>query len=308
MRIYFAGGGFDHIPDMIGHPWRLNSILEVNPKLGATLAARDPETVIIDSGLFSFMFGSKQGEIAPTFEAYRDYTRRYLDTLDGYGYRGMLVECDTHKLLGMESTHRLREEFKPLGDRVIYTWHAPEGIDGLVKLATEKSYIALSVPELRILGGGTAKSGKTESVFRLLHHIREKVGPKNYPRIHLLGCTIPRLMETSLAWSCDSTSWIATSMYGVGFMHHTPGKLERCEAIRGSTRNRAPSARAQDRANRFDRWCEIVQSRYHLSVEPMTGKRRTNDLQMLATAVAFGDYQQWLDKKITPHPVKEYRL
>jgi len=291
VRIYFAGGGFDNITEAIGHPWKLNSFLEVGPKMGREIALKSPESTIIDSGLFSFMFGTKKGQIPPTFEAYRDYTRRYIDTLDAYGYRGILVECDTHKLLGMDATFRLREEFAPLGDRVIYTWHAPETLEGLIKLAKEKSYIALSVPELRILAGGTAKTGNTTNVLKLLQYLRRHVPAAQWPRIHLLGCTVPTLMETNLAWSCDSTSWIATTMYGVGFVYEGSGRLKRYDY----------------RGPEFAKWCAQVNARFGFG-EPGPKRDRVTYNQMLATGVAFADYQRWLDTKFSPLPVKEYRL
>jgi len=276
---------------LAGHPWRLVSFMDLQASMREVEAVEDPESMIVDSGLFALMFGAKRGSMPATFEAYRDYTRKYLDTLDRAQYRGLLVECDTHKLLGMDATFRLREEFAALGDRVIYTWHAPEGIEGLVELARTRSYIALSVPELRVFFGGTFGTGSRQqvaAVWGLLRKIHDacSAGP---PRIHLLGCTAPSMMQTELAWSCDSTSWLSGVRYGKAWVYEGNGKL----------------VMRLIRSPEFARWKAACAARFTPELAELAS-RTSYAHDELACAMAYADYQSWLDTRFSARSVREY--
>lgn len=243
----------------------------------------EPERMILDSGLFSFMFGALRGQIPETFDAYRDFTRRYLDDVARIGWPGIVVEADVHKLLGMEALYRLREEFAPLGDRVMYVWHQPEGIDGLRELARARSYIALSIPELRIQFGGTHRRG-TDSYKRAMWALLREAHAacKVPPRIHLLGCTVPELMQTPLAWSCDSTSWLSASIYGTPtWVYRGHGELV------SRTRKDDPE------------WLA-----FRAAVAARTATPAGYQQTMIACADAFAQYQRWLDTRFNPGVVR----
>lgn len=301
MRVHLAGTSpLGHsaqlaaaTPALMDHPWRLVSYMDLAASLPEVVGVTDPESMIVDSGLFALMFGSKQQTMPATFEAYRRYTLEYLEALDRVSYKGLLVECDTHKLLGMDATFRLREEFKPLGDRVIYTWHAPEGIAGLFELARSRSYIALSVPELRVFFGGSFALGSKEytvALWKLLAEIHKACAAEGSPRIHLLGCTTLELMQTPLAWSCDSTSWLSGVRYGKGWVYEGSGKLKMRPM----------------RSREFVAWRTTVY-RERLTPELRTlADSRPYGLNELACAAAYSDYQRWLDARISPRAVRGY--
>lgn len=295
MRVHLAGAcgeKFSSAVGVTGHPWALISYLDLegsnfNRKL---LGRVERGSMIVDSGLFSFMFGTRQGEIPATFEAYRDFTRRYLDDLDSVGYTGLLVEADTQKLLGLDATMRLREEFESISNRVIYVWHAPETIAGLEVLAKTRSYIALSVPEIRLISGGTFSTGSTTAVWKLLSHINKVCGD-DYPRIHLLGCTQCDLMETPLAWSCDSTSWLSGVRYGQTFRYDGGNRLV-------SDPNNAPAS---------VRWQQRALKRYGDQLPVISGGADQNYVaSLIANATAFADYQRWLDAHVEPKKVRAW--
>jgi len=254
-----------------------------------------PEHMIMDSGLFSLMFGAEKGTIPSTYEAYRDYTLRYLDDVDRWGFPCTIVESDTHKLLGMEATFRLRELFAPLGDRVIYVWHQPEGLDGLLRLAEERSYIALSVPELRILaanGKATSRNQVSAMVTNLLRRVHRHCEAKGIlpPRIHLLGCTVQSMMETPLAYTCDSTSWLAGVRFGTGMTWNT--KTERLQQV-------------HLRSERFKAWRKLCAEQ---NPDAAGYAKQQGDaeyyLNTLACAAAFAEYQRWLDARYTAVPMR----
>lgn len=301
MRIHFA----DVPPPtrllismMAGHPYRLVSYFYIKglPDPAATLRSLvdgDDRKLIVDSGLYSFMFGSEQGKIPNTYEAYRDYTRKYLDDMADWGLDCYLVEADTHRLLGMDATFRLREEFKPLGSRVMYVWHQPEGLDGLVKLAKEVDYLGIGLPELRMIAsGGKSAAGQSKLINRmcmdLLRRVHTACGDSP-PRIHLLGCTVEHLMESPLAWSCDSTSWLAGLRFGMGRLWTASDGL----------------VAAGIRSEKFAKFREQAMNRFPEAVE-FANKTNNPDyyLNCLACAHAYGLYQVWLDSRYSPKPMR----
>lgn len=289
MRIHLAGDAQARdCATIVGHPNVLASYLHLrsSKRLDDRWRAFDPDRMILDSGLFSFMFGSKRGEIPETYEAYRDFTLRYLDDVARLDWPGVIVEADVHKLLGMEALWKLRELFKPLGDRVMYAWHVPEGIEGLRELARRYSYIALSVPELRIAFGGTHRRGTDaykRAAWALLAEARAAC--KVPPRIHLLGCTVPELMETSLAWSCDSTSWMSGAIYNNptwGFLH-------------GELRKFQPLYKHADR---------VAWNEYRRRIADRYGIEKEGEKTLVACADAFAQYQRRLDSRYTVAPTR----
>ena len=67
-------------------------------------------------------------------------------------------------------------------------------------------YIALSIPELRIIK-------KKEYVYQLANYIKNK---KPEIDIHLLGCTEMKLLrDCNFCSTSDSTSWLTPVRYGV---------------------------------------------------------------------------------------------
>lgn len=169
--------------------------------------------VLCDSGLFTLMFGVGKGGNYD-LQYMRDYTTKYFGIAKQMGIAKMtIVESDVHKLLGMPAVFELRKYFEDCGLNVLYVWHKEEGIEGLMRMAERYSYIALSIPELRIILKGNDARYQTVTQ-QLLQQIRAHVGPDKIPKVHLLGNTVQETMQTSLAYSCDSTSWLAGGRFG----------------------------------------------------------------------------------------------
>lgn len=185
---------------------------EAQQKLFALMNDYGCET-ICDSGLFTLMFGVGKGGNYD-MEFMRNYAKEYISKAKKFGLNSVnIVECDVHKILGMKEVFELRKQFEDSGLGVIYTWHREEGIEGLFKMAEKYDYIALSVPELRKLFK-ESKLRYQDGVKDLLSQIKRNVG--KIPKIHLLGNTIQETMETDMAYSCDSTSWLSGGRFGRG--------------------------------------------------------------------------------------------
>lgn len=163
---------------------------------------------------------------------------------------------------------------------------APDGMDGLLRLAERASYIGIGFPELRFLasGGNLTASPKlvlrmaNDLILRIHKHCRAKglVAPK----IHLLGCTSPVAMETRLAYSCDSTSWLSGARFGT-IQTWSPSKGIKSASIRSA----AGRAAMEETARKFP-----------LMVEAHKGLRApAYYITCAASALAFARYQAFLD-------------
>ncbi len=224
MRIFLAGSeSVDHseVLAALKYPYRLCSYLAMRDGEKSRQAilqyANDGSEWIMDSGLFSFMFGSRKGELK-TRQDYWAYAERYLREADEWHWPHVIVECDVQRVLDVGTCNDLRDQlFRKSGREVMYVWHLPEGEGGLRELASRELRIALSVPELRAVysGGGFSGGQKVRAaLIRLLAIIRESDGPAGQ-QVHLLGNT-ERVLLTLPADTCDSTSWIAAGQWGIG--------------------------------------------------------------------------------------------
>jgi hypothetical protein len=160
---------------------------------------------IMDSGLFSLMFGSYKGKKDRTF--IEKWMNLIIDFVNITGYKGTCVEVDCQKVLGVEEAWQFREYMKNhLSNRLINVFHMEDGQKGLDRLIEYSDYIALSIPELRLVG-------KKDYTYRLACYVKNK---KPTIDIHLLGCTENKLLEQcKFCSTSDSTSWLAPAKYGV---------------------------------------------------------------------------------------------
>ena len=162
------------------------------------------QKVICDSGLFTMMFGAGKGNTY-TYDDLVKYTKGYIANAQKFGVEDLtIVEMDTHKILPLQNLFEFRKHFEDSGMKVLYVWHNEEGIDGLYRMAEKYEYIALSVPELRVLCTGK-KVRYQDVVNDLLYKIKRNT--TRMPKVHLLGNTVMETMENGLGYSCDSSSW-----------------------------------------------------------------------------------------------------
>lgn len=241
------------------------------------------DEMICDSGLFTLMFGAGKGG-SHSLGSMQTYVREYLQyakIIDSGNVT--FVEADVHKLLGMPAVFELRKRFEDSGLKVLYTWHIEEGIDGLYKLADKYDYIALSVPELRVLFTGK-KMRYQDGVKDLLSKIRTHCGTK-MPKIHLLGNTVQETMETNLAYSCDSTSYIAGVKFGscIIFKDKKLGKIH----IRSS----------EFKARLEALELEIPEDLLEMEKDIGGSGKRSNYIKTVTVSChAYAQYQSFLDK------------
>lgn len=166
--------------------------------------------VIMDSGLFTLMFGACKN-VKPDEKFIRRYKDAICDFVNSHHMDKSIacVECDCQKLLGTDLAWELRTQMrKQIPNPIINVFHFEDGKKGLDRLIDFSDYIAVSVPELRIVKPKTYK----EDTYRLASYIKDK---KPQIDLHLLGCTEKAILERcKFATSADSTSWQQVNRYG----------------------------------------------------------------------------------------------
>lgn len=166
--------------------------------------------VIMDSGLFTLMFGACK-DVHPD----EKFIRRYKDAICNFVNENHIdrsiacVECDCQKLLGTELAWELRTQMREqIPNTVINVFHFEDGRKGLDRMIEFSDYMAISVPELRIVKPKTYK----EDTYRLACYIKDR---KPSIDLHLLGCTERALLhKCKFATSADSTTWQQVNRYG----------------------------------------------------------------------------------------------
>ena len=187
-------GRITNAKQMMPHEWL--------PKLG--------NHVIMDSGLFTLMFGS-QSHIKPD----EKFLRRYKDAICAFVNENHInksiacVECDCQKLLGTDLAWELRQQMREqIPNPIINVFHYEDGKYGLDRMIEFSDYMAISVPELRIVKPKTYK----EDTYRLASYIKNR---KPQIDLHLLGCTERAMLkQCKFATSADSTTWQQVNRYG----------------------------------------------------------------------------------------------
>lgn len=169
---------------------------------------------IMDSGLFTLMFGAHAGNRD------KDFLWRWqvalCDFVNKNNIKADCVEVDCQKILGVDEAWEFREKLRDMlpNNRQINVFHIPDGRKGLDRLIEFSEYIAISVPELRIAKRKTYK----EDVYKLACYVKNK---KPSIDIHLLGCTEKGLLQKcNFCTSADSTSWLQINRFGSFAGHH----------------------------------------------------------------------------------------
>lgn len=175
---------------------------------------------IMDSGLFTLMFGAKAGKRDRPF--IEKWTEALCQFVIENGITATCVEVDCQKVLGVPQSWEMRKRMRELmpKQRIINVFHIEDGRKGLDQLIEYADYIAISVPEMRIVYGMGKKY--ENAVIRYANYIKNA---KPTIDIHLLGCTSKRLLhECNFCTSADSTSWQSVNRFGQikanGEAHH----------------------------------------------------------------------------------------
>lgn len=171
------------------------------------LLKKNNKEVIMDSWLFTMMFWAGKWK-KYTEEDLMNYTKKYISDMKQIWRYWTIVEMDVHKILWIEKLSRFRDYFeqnRPL-EKVMFVYHIEEWVEWLKKIAKIYPYIALSIPEFRIVYWN-----RTDKAISYFLHIINSINSKC--KVHLLWCTSVDLLKRKGYYSCDSSSWLSSWRY-----------------------------------------------------------------------------------------------
>lgn len=173
--------------------------------------AQDFKRVIIDSGLFTFMFGGESHREF-TMEFCEEWMRHYVDFIhrhkDGFADVSW-VEMDVQKILNPEAAWELRHKIREMSDpdvKFISPWHLEDGHpDKLIDFA---DHIAVSHPAMK-------KAGVSEEQRRKIASYIASQAKRKGKRCHHLGLTSQSYLRMfRFSDTCDSTTWAGGFRFG----------------------------------------------------------------------------------------------
>ena len=170
---------------------------------------RTAKHVIQDSGLFTLMFGAGKGQ-KQTISTLTEWQDKLMAFVKQNHITASIVEIDCQKVLGVDEAWYFRQRMRDLlpENKQINVFHFEDGQKGLDRLIEFSDYIAVSVPEWRIVKAASHK----KDVRYITHYIKNR---KPEIDIHLLGCTDFKIIrENNFCTSADSTSWLSGVKYG----------------------------------------------------------------------------------------------
>lgn len=213
MKIYFAAADSDYIVNpllAVGvkyaltsyEKWRGGDTVKFN-----SLRYDEFTSVIVDSGLFSYLWG-KKSQIDYDRNFYYTYLDNYSKFIEASRFENMrYVELDVQQKLGVDFAWELREKLvERFGkSKVINVCHAIDGDP--VTLVKYSDYIAISSAILWEQYGKDYFLSYVDYLYR--------IGAENNTKIHLFGLTRPEDVQICYgATSCDSTSWASKLIWG----------------------------------------------------------------------------------------------
>lgn len=164
--------------------------------------------VILDSGLFTLMFGAEKGNKSEHF--IYEWQDKLIEFIKNNDERLIPVEVDCQKVLSPQHAWSLRKRMRESlrGRTFINVYHFEDKKKGLDEMIEFSDYIAISVPEIR----GKKGVDTDDVVYKLACYIKNQ---KPRIGIHLLGCTQLSILEKCrFVSSSDSTSWMQFARWG----------------------------------------------------------------------------------------------
>lgn len=211
---------------------------------------RKQKHVIQDSGLFTLMFGAGKDQ-KQTISTLTEWQDKLIAFVKQNHITASVVEIDCQKVLGVDEAWYFRQRMRDLlpENKQINVFHFEDGLKGLDRLIEFADYIAVSVPEWRIVKSATHK----QDIRYITHYIKNR---KPEIDIHLLGCTDFKIIrENNFCTSADSTSWLSGVKYG----YFNDGLKK--EHIRNFKRSIYNEREAQVRAMLEQRGIEITEKK-----------------------------------------------
>lgn len=152
---------------------------------------------IVDSGAFTFMQSKKD-------KNYKKYLIEYANFLKNHKI-DYFMNLDLDYIIGVEETKKLTDELERIvGKQSIPVFHRKAGWERFKEMVREYKYIAI---------GTIYEYRKNPKMLQYLVEYANDNGCK----VHGLGFTIQKQLNTINFYSVDSTTWLSGNQYGIVF-------------------------------------------------------------------------------------------
>lgn len=155
------------------------------------------DLMIIDSGAHSFQKGKQVDWVGYT-ERYAEWIRKN-DCAKIVGY----FEMDVDNVLGYEKVLELRKILESVTDKVIPVWHKNRGVKEFKKMCREYSGRVVAIT------GFKNEDIKDEQYIMFLKYAKQ-----NGCKVHCLGMTRKKILDSVPFDFVDSSSWKQQALYG----------------------------------------------------------------------------------------------
>ena len=194
---------------------------------------------LLDSGAFTFMQGTHQGEIN-----WDEYIEQYADLINRWDVK-LFFELDIDAIVGLPETERLRAKLEKLTNKQpIPVWHKSRGKDYFLRMCSEYKYVAI--------GGIVTQEiprDKYEQIFPWFINEAHKAGCK----IHGLGYTKVAGLHQYHFDSVDSTAWLSGNRGG--YLYHFKPDTGTIKQIKPEGKGRLKARAAA--LNNFIEWVKF---------------------------------------------------
>ena len=155
------------------------------------------ELVIIDSGAHSFQKGKKVDWV--------EYTKKYAEFIKQNDCNKIVgyFEMDVDNIIGYEKVLELRKILESVSDKIIPVWHKNRGIEDFKNMCKEYAGKVIAIT------GFKNEDIKDEQYLMFL-----KYAKKYNCKVHCLGMTRKKILDTVPFDYVDSSSWKQQSIYG----------------------------------------------------------------------------------------------
>ena len=155
------------------------------------------QLILIDSGAHSFQKGTKVNWL--------EYTKQYAEFIREYDSEKVLgyFEMDVDNIVGYDKVLELRKVLESVSDKIIPVWHKNRGIEDFKKMCADYSGRIVAIT------GFKNEDIKDEQYLMFLKYAKQ-----NGCRVHCLGMTRKKILDSVPFDYVDSSSWKQQAIFG----------------------------------------------------------------------------------------------
>jgi len=155
------------------------------------------ELMLIDSGAHSFQKGAKAN--------WEEYTRKYANWIKRNDNKKILgfFEMDIDNIVGYDNVLKLRKILESVSNKIIPVWHKNRGIGEFKKMCETNQNKIIAITGFR-----------NEDIKDEQYLIFLKYAKKYNCKVHCLGMTRKKILETVPFDFVDSSSWKQSAIFG----------------------------------------------------------------------------------------------